>query len=896
MSRVFEGFRALGLYTGPVPHVVRVHRRHQQAYVLTAVGPRLHAYNVNKLGIVSISNALPEDISCLAANRMLAFAAYGSKIATIARGKEVVHTYEGHSGEVHLLLPFGDHLVSVDRDNVLVVWDVQTEEEYLRLEPDPQVFGISAVVHPSTYMNKVLLGSRQGPLQLWNLKTGKLLFTFKGWGSEVTCLEQAPAVDVVGVGLQSGSVLLHNIKVDETLMKFHQDWGPVTCISFRTDGPAVMATGSSLGHIALWDLHDRKLLAQMRDTHAAAIAGATFIHNEPLLLTTAGDNAIKVWVFESAGGSPRLLRERCGHSAPPTSIRHHGQDGFNILSAGQDGTLQSFSVVHDRFNKSLGRGSINKKKSKKKGLKLDTMKLPPICAFASETARQSDWDGIVSCHRGFVSASTWSFLRGSMGSHRLEPENMKRNRTDPTTATAVTVSPCGNFAIIGLSSGHVNVYNLQSGLPRGSFGSPTAHRGHVRAVALDHLGQMAVSVGGDSALRVWSFKSRALLHETVLPAAPGGAILHRDSGLLAVWCDDLSVLVFDVEMKKIVRVLNGHGAQITDATFSPDGRWLLTASMDRSVRTWDLPSGCLVDVLAVSSPVVSLSMSPTGDYLATALSDHLGIYLWSNRSMYTHVSLRPLPADYEPRTEALPGGAAHGGDVAVREDEDFGDDVDGGDEAMVSEFHSPEQLSESLVTLSSVPESRWKNLLNLDVIRKRNKPKEPPRAPEKAPFFLPTTPGLTPAFCAPANADSQAVTKVVQLGHLNPKSEFSRSLEEAWESNDFSGPLGELSSLPPGTVESELRALGPAWGGSPLLLAAFLRSALHGLRSRGNFQLLQAQLALFLKLHLRELSEHEEVVRELAQVSVAHEDTWAEVQHLMLHTLCVLGYTRSALF
>jgi len=26
-------------------------------------------------------------------------------------------------------------------------------------------------------------------------------------------------------------------------------------------------------------------------------------------------------------------------------------------------------------------------------------------------------------------------------------------------------------------------------------------------------------------------------------------------------------------------------------TFSPDGRWLITASMDCTIRTWDLPSG-----------------------------------------------------------------------------------------------------------------------------------------------------------------------------------------------------------------------------------------------------------------------------------------------------------------
>lgn len=33
------------------------------------------------------------------------------------------------------------------------------------------------------------------------------------------------------------------------------------------------------------------------------------------------------------------------------------------------------------------------------------------------------------------------------------------------------------------------------------------------------------------------------------------------------------------------------------------------------------------------------------------------------------------------------------------------------------EYDSPEQLNEQLVTLSLLPESRWKNLLNLDIIK-----------------------------------------------------------------------------------------------------------------------------------------------------------------------------------
>ena len=40
---------------------------------------------------------------------------------------QVIHTYEGHSKDVHLLLPFGKHLISVDTDSHVIVWDIESE-------------------------------------------------------------------------------------------------------------------------------------------------------------------------------------------------------------------------------------------------------------------------------------------------------------------------------------------------------------------------------------------------------------------------------------------------------------------------------------------------------------------------------------------------------------------------------------------------------------------------------------------------------------------------------------------------------------------------------------------------------------------------------------------------
>jgi len=156
---------------------------------------------------------------------------------------------------------------------------------------------------------------------------------------------------------------------------------------------------------------------------------------------------------------------------------------------------------------------------------------------------------------------------------------------------AVDITSCGNFAVIGLSSGTVDVYNMQSGIHRGSFGEDQAHKGSVRGVAVDGLNQLTITTGSEGLLKFWNFKNKILIHSMSLDSPPNMMLLHRDSGILGLALDDFTISVLDIETRKIVREFSGHQGQINDLAFSPDGRWLITASMDCSVRTWDLPSG-----------------------------------------------------------------------------------------------------------------------------------------------------------------------------------------------------------------------------------------------------------------------------------------------------------------
>lgn len=115
--------------------------------------------------------------------------------------------------------------------------------------------------HPPTYLNKVLVASSQGGMQLWNVRTQyvlslllcrqdrlgisrTLLHTFpatslltspsKTSPNAITALVRSPAIDVVGIGFSSGEISVYDIRADERLMRMVMQDGAVRALSFRS--------------------------------------------------------------------------------------------------------------------------------------------------------------------------------------------------------------------------------------------------------------------------------------------------------------------------------------------------------------------------------------------------------------------------------------------------------------------------------------------------------------------------------------------------------------------------------------------------------------------------------------------------------------------------------------
>ena len=861
----------------------------------------------------------------------------------------------GLSESVNRLIVFGSWIVGSCSTRI-EVWKSTTYEHYTTLTPTiPRKAGQEGILsrgicNMPTYLNKVFVGKQDGSLDIWNLSTGKLIYTIlppSASSGAVTALEPTPALSILAIARADGSIVLHDIRLDKAVLTLNSKSSrpsTISSMSFRTDGlgagddgsrAGIMATaGTGDGDVTFWDLNDGgRITGVLRGAHnppssahgndLVGINKVEFLPGQDVMLTTGLDNALKSWIFDANSLSPipRILHSRCGHASPVTRLSFvpSNSDGADtggkwLMSAGRDQTLWGWSLRRDGQSTELSQGNV-RKKAKRLGLLgkslenekstfLEDLKAPEITTMACSLNRDggmgassgggavwtntaskkgpadasesyaTGWESVVTGHRGDKYARTWFWGRKKAGRWAFETG-------DGTEVTSVAVTSCGTFALVGSAGGSITSFNLQSGIQRQKFpssltpgqarklkmslatGSDVSANGlggtreyalgegrHQRAVTglmVDGLNKTLFSCGLDGKIKFWDFQSGLLQNE--IDWFPMTSIIasqyHRPSDLVALSCDDLSIRVVDTETKKLVRELWGCLGQISDFCFSNDGRWIIAASMDSVIRVWDLPTGHLINAVRVESPCTALAFSDTGEFLATAHADSVGINIWNNRTLFTHVPTRLLQEDeISPAIAVDPSGENGRSIVDAAFDEEKDEEVQ---EPASSNLAPTDQLSLDMLTLSLVPKSRWQSLLHLETIRQRNKPKEPPKAPEKAPFFLPSLSSAKPPEPNKPTEQDQTTpaerSRITKMDRTGTASLFTTSLHAASQGADYAPFTSHLKTLSPSTADVEIRSL------TPDELVPFVSALTYQLRTKRDYELVQAWMAAFLRVH-----------------------------------------------
>ncbi|KAF8350478.1 Utp21 specific WD40 associated putative domain-containing protein [Amanita rubescens] len=916
--RLFVPFRALGLVTNHVPFVLQA-RSHKAAtdgpriHVLTCLGRSWALWEGSKMTLLFVGPDAPEPISCLAMDGDAVWTVAGPHAIKYIRGKEVLRITNPLKKILSSMIIFGAQILALTDDGSrLFAWNTTTGDLDSSIEFDPG-FTAAAILHPATYVNKVLVSSSQGNLQLWNIRSETCIYKFQASkllslpsahdpGSAVTALSQSPAIDVVGIGFASGNIVIYDVRADEKLIRMFMEGGSVRALGFRSDGQPILASASSAGHIAIWDLNEGgRLLHMIRGAHDGAISSIEWIPGQPVIISSGEDNSVKQWFFESPTAIPRLLKYRSGHHAPPHLIRYYGDDGKQLLTTSRDRSLRCTSVVRDSRSFELSQGSLAKKATSL-SIPVASLKFPSISAISYSSTRSKDWDDILTAHTDETFARTWSLLNKRLGKHTFGfTDGIKgkgKERVPLGSVKSVCITACGNFGVAGSSTGSIYMWNMQSGLKRknydvgpcppgaaSAFSSGSKKRERcITGLVTDALNRILIASTLDGTVNFFDFQTTKLEQTLVLPSAAVSLTLHRDNGLLAVVCDDMVVRIIDIETRRIVREFGGFRSRVLDIAFSSDSRWLITSSLDSIIRTFDIPTGRLIDVFRTTSVATSISFSPTGDFLATAHVDSVGIYLWANRAQFADLAFHTV-SDEDVQEVSLPSMQSVTEEEVIESLAALTTQ-----DAPVDVFSTPPQLDGELVTLTLLPRSRWQTLLNLEVIQQRNKPKEPPKAPEKAPFFLPTLPGVETRFAVEATETQKAEkqkTRQLEKAAAHVDSVFSKKLLAESANSDYEGFFSYVKTLSPAALDLELQSLISLNG-----MDMFINALTQRLSSHRDFEAVQALQNVFLRIHADVLIENPELRQRLERLAAVQREESQRVLDLIASSLGTLGFVR----
>ncbi|TPX36515.1 hypothetical protein SmJEL517_g01359 [Synchytrium microbalum] len=177
--------------------------------------------------------------------------------------------------------------------------------------------------------SKIVSGSRDDTIKIWDMKTGECTKTLHGHGASVLCLQYDDQYIVSGSS--DSTVIVWDITTSEPkkVLRSHTE----SVLNLRFD-KRYIASCSKDKTIKLWNTSTGDLIRTLRG-HRAAVNAIQF--SEDLVVSASGDRTIKVWRISTGD----LVRTLSGHSRGIACIHFEGNI---IVSGSSDRTIRTWDV------------------------------------------------------------------------------------------------------------------------------------------------------------------------------------------------------------------------------------------------------------------------------------------------------------------------------------------------------------------------------------------------------------------------------------------------------------------------------------------------------------------------------------------------------------------------
>jgi WD40 repeat protein len=192
--------------------------------------------------------------------------------------------------------------------------------------------------------------------------------------------------------------------------------------------------------------------------------------------------------------------------------------------------------------------------------------------------------------------------------------------------TNVAVSPDGRYALFGLIDRSMRLWDLEANEEIERF---EGHTNLVSAVTFSPNGRLAASVAFDRTVRVWALPKSRPLGQSPPATEVAELIGHGDAVNLAVFSpdgkriltasNDGTMRYWIRETGEELRRFDDCGGIVHSVAISPDGNRALTGGGSKVMRLWDLKTGALIRSFEGHGDwIFSVAFSPDGRLAASS--------------------------------------------------------------------------------------------------------------------------------------------------------------------------------------------------------------------------------------------------------------------------------------
>jgi WD40 repeat protein len=477
------------------------------------------------------------------------------RVYDVASGKELLNLAD-HTGAVRSLSFLADNrtLATASADKTAKLLDVNVLGVI-----DAHPGGVTGVAFHSNG-TQALTGGADKTVKLWDLATGKAVKTFGPLPDAVSSV--AFNRDFTQVGATAGkTVKVWNLADNKEVLTLTHP-ADVVGLSFSADKTKIATASESL--VRVWDVATQQELQSF--PHAGAVKSVVFHTNNTTVVAGGADKTASVHTI----GAARVI---------PVGAPVHAltvmPNSSHVLTAGDDKKVKLWNVQTGAAEQRMLEGSDKPLKA------LAVSKNNVLVAAAGDDA----------------TVRVYTYADGKLIASIKAPGAVRGLNFSPNNATLAAACEDKSVATWNV------VFNPGQPVPA-EFGKPLTTYTHGAAAhevvfAADSV--TFYSASADKTIKQWKFASDAPVKNFGHPNLVDAVAFDKTSALLATGCHDGKVRIFDMAKGAVQKEINAHPgappagpAAVYCVAWSPDGKQVVSGSLDHSLKLWDAASGNLV--------------------------------------------------------------------------------------------------------------------------------------------------------------------------------------------------------------------------------------------------------------------------------------------------------------